>query len=245
MTTSATPAIYWTRIRHVRAEPVRHAFEYRSYSWFVDLDELPRTPWWLRPFAGFRAEDHLDAPGADLRDRVDAFLVARGVDLHGGRVTALLNARVLGYVFNPLSLYWCHDDTGALRCVLAEVHNTYGQRHCYLVYPDDRGNAHVDKRFYVSPFHDVTGRYAMHCPEPHRDLTVSVVLHRDGHAPFAATMRGRRHPATPASLLRAQLRAPLAPLMVSVRIRLQGITLWARGVPVTARPDDRRQERVR
>ncbi|MDJ0429145.1 DUF1365 family protein, partial [Rhodococcus fascians] len=69
-----------------------------------------------------------------------------------GTVTALLNARVLGYVFNPLSVYWCHDVDGSLRCVIAEVHNTYGQRHSYLIRPDGSDRAEVDKQFYVSPF---------------------------------------------------------------------------------------------
>lgn len=193
------PAIYSTRIRHARTEPVRNTFEYSSYSWYVDVDDLPRLPRWLRPFARFRAEDHFEAnlaTGDDtLRTRVDAFLAARGVDLRGGRVTSLLNARVLGYVFNPLSVYWCHGTDGNLRCVIAEVHNTYGQRHAYLIRPDGSDRAEVDKQFYVSPFNDVGGRYDMRFPEPGDTLSLNVVLHRDGHAPFTATVRGKRQPA--------------------------------------------------
>ncbi|MBC2640117.1 MULTISPECIES: DUF1365 family protein [unclassified Rhodococcus (in: high G+C Gram-positive bacteria)] len=242
------PAIYSTRIRHARTEPVRNTFEYSSYSWYVDVDDLPRLPRWLRPFARFRAEDHFEAnlaTGDDtLRTRVDAFLAARGVDLRGGRVTSLLNARVLGYVFNPLSVYWCHGTDGNLRCVIAEVHNTYGQRHAYLIRPDGSDRAEVDKQFYVSPFNDVGGRYDMRFPEPGDTLSLNVVLHRDGHAPFTATVRGKRQPATRRTVLRTQLRTPLAPLVVSARIRIQGITLWARGLPVMARPDGRQKETV-
>lgn len=242
------PAIYSTRIRHARTEPVRNTFEYTSYSWYVDVDDLPRLPGWLRPFARFRAEDHFEANlVADedtLRTRVDAFLAAHGVDLRGGRVTALLNARVLGYVFNPLSVYWCHDTDGSLRCVIAEVHNTYGQRHAYLIRPDGSDRAEVDKQFYVSPFNDVSGRYDMRFPEPGDTLSLNVVLHRGGHAPFTATVHGTRRPATRRTVLRTQLRTPLAPLVVSARIRIQGITLWARGLPVMARPDGRQKETV-
>ncbi|MEV0945022.1 DUF1365 family protein [Rhodococcus sp. NPDC049939] len=241
-----SPAIYSTRIRHSRLEPVRNSFEYTSYNWFVDLDALPRLPRWLRPFARFRAEDHLE-PCSDgtpdtLRRRIDAFLIAHDVDLRGGRVTALLNARVLGYVFNPLSVYWCHGLDGNLRCVVAEVHNTYGQRHSYLIEPDADARAEVDKQFYVSPFNDVSGRYDMRLPEPNATLALSVVLNRGGHAPFTASVRGTRQTPTVRTILRTQLRFPLAPLVVSARIRIQGITLWARGLPVMDRSGHQKEK---
>ena len=78
----------------------------------------------------------------------------------------LAHARVLGYVFNPLTVFWCHRADGALACVVAEVHNTYRQRHAYLLRTDDRGRAQVPKRFYVSPFYPVDGGYRMCLPEP-------------------------------------------------------------------------------
>ena len=92
------------------------------------------------------------------------FLAARGVDLGGGRVTMLAQARVFGYVFNPLTVYWCHRPDGTLACVVAEVHNTYRQRHAYLL--ARRSGAEVPKQFYVSPFYPVDGRYRMSLPEP-------------------------------------------------------------------------------
>lgn len=237
-----TPSLYRTRIRHTRRTPIRHGFEYRSYSWFVDLDDLPRLPLWLRPFARFDPADHFDdpRPWGSLRDALDAYLAEHGVDLRGGRVTALLNARVLGYVFNPLSLFWCHDDTGALVCVVAEVHNTYGGRHCYLMRTDSAGRAEVDKTFYVSPFNPVDGRYRLSVPEPGEELKVAVVLHRDGSVPFTATMRGRARRATAATVAAAQLTNPLAPLVVSARIRRQGIALWLRRLPLVPRPTGHR-----
>ncbi len=105
------PALYRTRITHLRRAPVHHYFEHRSYSWYVDVDDLPQLPRWLRPFARIDARGPLRRrTGADtLRARIDAFLASRGVELPGGTITALLQARVLGYVYNPLSLYWCHD----------------------------------------------------------------------------------------------------------------------------------------
>src|SRR3954468_6912529 len=112
-----TNALYRTRITHLRRAPVHHDFEHRSYSWFVDVDALPRLPRWLQPFARFDAGDHLwEADDDTLRGRVEAFLASKGVDLPGGKITALMHGRVLGYVFNPLSIYWCHDAKGVLRC---------------------------------------------------------------------------------------------------------------------------------
>ncbi|HSO90776.1 MAG TPA: DUF1365 family protein, partial [Arthrobacter sp.] len=144
---SATAAIYRTSIAHVRRTPLKNAFTYRSYSWYVDVDRLPALPRLLRPLAGFSVADHLGDPDGTLRGNVEAFLATRGIDLDGGRITMLASARVFGHVFNPLSLFWCHNAAGELRCVLAEVHNTYGERHCYLLETDDAGRASVPKAF--------------------------------------------------------------------------------------------------
>ncbi len=130
------------------------------------------------------------------------------MDLQGGSVTALLQARVLGYVFNPLSLYWCHDAGGTLRFVVAEVRNTYGQRHALST--PAHGRAHVAKRMYVSPFNAVDGHYRVLAPEPAEHVDVTISLHRQGHPAFVATLRGDRRVASTAEIMRLQLAAPLA-----------------------------------
>ncbi|UKA52664.1 DUF1365 domain-containing protein [Arthrobacter sp. FW305-BF8] len=237
-------AIYRTRIRHVRRDPLKNAFTYRSYSWYVDVDDLPELPWWLRPLAGFHARDHLGDPAASIRENVDRFLAVNGEEPDGGVVTMLANARVLGHVFNPITIFWCHRADGALRAVIAEVHNTYGERHCYLLHPDGAGRARTDKEFFVSPFNEVDGSYRMSLPEPAGELSVAVVLERAGRKPFTATMTGLRRPATAGSILAAAAAVPLAPLRLGLQIRWQGIKLWARGLPITNRPDHRAQEAV-
>ena len=241
---SATAAIYRTSIAHVRRTPLKNAFTYRSYSWYVDVDRLPALPGLLRPLAGFRVADHLGDPDGTLRGNVEAFLATRGIDLGGGPITMLASARVFGHVFNPLSLFWCHDAAGELRCVLAEVHNTYGERHCYLLETDGAGRASVPKAFYVSPFNDVEGQYRMKLPEPGDRLAVSIVLEREGQQPFVASMDGERRDATVRNILAAALAVPLAPLRVSVQIRWQGIKLWARRLPLIKRPHHPSQEAV-
>jgi DUF1365 family protein len=240
-----TTALYRTRITHLRRAPVHHYFEHRGYSWYVDVDELPRLPRWLRPFARFDARDHLDGrPNDTLRQRIDAFLAQRGIDLGGGRITALMQARVLGYVFNPLSLYWCHDSDGVLRHIIAEVHNTYGERHAYLLPPDGNRPVMVRKKLYVSPFNAVDGYYLVRAPLPDNELDVRISLHRDNQPAFVATLRGTRRPARNGELVWLQVAAPMAPLMGALGIRVQGITLWLRRVPVVPRTETAEKERV-
>lgn len=229
------PSIYRTTITHSRRVPVRHSFEYRSYSWYVDVDDLPKLAWWARPFARFRADDHFAGPPpGSLRNRLDAFFADRGVTAPDGRITALLQARVAGYVFNPLSVFWCHDRDGVLRYVVAEVHNTYGQRHAYLLPPAELPVV-TAKTFYVSPFNAVDGYYVVHAPRPDSDVDITVSLHRGHRMVFVANMRGARRPATAREVATMQLVSPLAPLVVATRIRIQGVKLWLRRVPVVPR----------
>ncbi|HET9081260.1 MAG TPA: DUF1365 domain-containing protein [Trebonia sp.] len=233
---AAGAVLYECRVFHVRLAPLRHAFSYRTYQWLVDLDDLPRPRGPLRLLAGFRAADHLGDPAGTIRANVDRFLHARGVDLGGGQVLMLAHARVLGYVFNPLTVYWCHRADGTLACVIAEVHNTYGERHAYLVRTDERGRAQVGKEFYVSPFHPVDGSYRMTLPRPAQRLALNVTLTRPNGHKFAASVRGTASPATRPALLRAAARHPWSTVMVAARIRWQGVRLHVRGLRPVPRP---------
>ena len=241
---AAGAALYECRIVHVRQAPLRHAFSYRSYLWLVDLDQLPRPGGWASLLAGFCGRDHLGAPGRTIRANVDEFLRARDVDLGGGQVLMLAHARVLGYVFNPLTLYWCHHADGTLACVIAEVHNTYHQRHAYLVRTDDQGRARVGKELYVSPYHPVDGWYQMSLPRPAERLSVGITLNRPNGDRFVASVRGTAAPATRLALVRAAARHPCSTVLVSARIRWQGIRLYARGLRPAPRPARSPQEGV-
>jgi uncharacterized protein len=239
----AATRLYATTIRHARTAPLRYGFEHRSYTWFVDLDALPRLgP--LSPLARFEARDHLGAPDASLRANLDTFLAAHDVDLEGGRITMLANARVLGYVFNPISLFWCHGRDGDLECVVVEVHNTYGERHAYFVRTDAQHRASTDKALYVSPFHDVSGYYDLVLPEPDAAAHASVILRRPGQPPFVATLVGTALPATVGTVVRASLARPLEPLAIRARITAHGVRLWLRRLPVQPRPTHPPQEAV-
>ncbi|MFE2459221.1 DUF1365 domain-containing protein [Streptomyces sp. NPDC059402] len=241
---TARPGLYPCEIGHIRLDPIRYTLRHRTYMWLVDVDHLPVLPLPLRPLAGFRARDHFTGDAPSPRAGLERFLASRGVDLAGGRVLMLTHARVLGHVFNPLTLYWCHGPDGTPRCVVAEVHNTYGERHTYLLDPDEAGVAHVDKDFYVSPFFPVDGAYRMRLPLPADRLDLTVRLDRPGARPFTATVRGTRREATPAALLRLALRHPLSTLAVSAGIRRHGIRLHLRGLPVQPRPSHRTTEKA-
>jgi DUF1365 family protein len=232
----AAPALYRVVVRHTRREPVVNRFRYRSYLWLIDVDRPPRLPRALAPFARFPAADHVGDPAASLRANVEACLGRHGLPAPA-RVLMLAGGRTLGYAFDPISLFWCYRPDGGLSAVIAEVHNTYGARHAYLLRPDASGRAETPKALYVSPFYDVSGRYRISVPEPGRCLRVAVTLHRPGAAPFVATLTGRRIPATTPALLRLLLRYPLAPLRVRARIWMQGVRLWGRGLRPVPRPE--------
>ncbi|MFJ9121872.1 DUF1365 domain-containing protein [Streptomyces sp. NPDC102394] len=237
----AVPALYSCTIAHVRTAPRRYALRHRTYLWLIDPDRPPRLPRPLRVLARFDPRDHFTGDAPSIRAGLDAFLAGHGIGLDGGRVLMLTHARVFGHVFNPLTLYWCHGPAGDLRCVVAEVHNTYGGRHCYLLRPDATGSARTAKEFYVSPFFPVDGAYRMRLPRPGPRLDLTVHLDREGGRAFTATVRGSRRAATVRTLLRLALRHPWSTLAVTAAIRAHGIRLYLRGLPVQPRPRHHRE----
>ncbi|MEU8221026.1 DUF1365 domain-containing protein [Kribbella sp. NPDC048915] len=234
------PAIVTGFVRHGRSMPTRHSFRYRVYQWLIDLDDVPRLPWYLRPLARFDARDHLAGRGPTLKADLQRYLASQGVE-YDGRVLMLTNARVLGHVFDPLTVYWCLDSP----YVVAEVHNTYGERHVYLLTPDANGTAETAKQFYVSPFNDVSGRYELQFHLDSDHVRVQVSLARGGRTVFGASFDGVPRPASRRAVLTAALRMPLMSQRVSALIRLHGVWLWGRRLPVMPRPQHQVQEGLR
>ena len=224
-----TPAIYRTEISHTRRRPWKRSFTHRSHTWLVDVDDLPDH----RPLGfargTFEARDHLGEPDRTLRENVETFLAAHDVHLHpAGRILMCAQPRAFGYCFNPISVFWCLDPRGRLEATVVEVHNTYGDRHAYLVHPDEQGRARTDKAMYVSPFHGTDGHYELAVPVPGERLSVAVTLQAE-ETRFSASMTGHR---SDTSATRA---APEA-LRGSLLIRAHGIWLWLRRLPVRPRP---------
>ena len=239
------PAVVAGTVTHARMGPVARAFRHRVYQWLVDLDALPTQPWYLKPFAGFSAADHLGDPNRSIKANVANFLALHDVRLgERGRVVMLANARVLGHVFDPISVFWCFDSLGTLACIVTEVHNTYGERHAYLLHPDASGRASAEKSLYVSPFFDVSGRYELRFALSPTHVSSTVALRRDGAVAFSATFSGTPVLASPAAVVGQLLRHPLMPQRVSALIRLHGVNMWLRRFPVQLRPSHRPQKGV-
>lgn len=220
-----TPQVYRTTITHTRRTPLKHRFSLRSRFWLVDLDDLPDHG----PLGRFEARDHLGDPDRTIRQNVEAFLAREGVVVSGGKVLMAANARALGYCFNPISVFWCFDSSGVLAATVVEVHNTYGDRHAYLVHPDAAGRALVGKEMYVSPFHGVDGHYELVVPVPGEELRICVRLVTDSGEVFDASLHGRTTREGP-------LRAAPAAIRGALLIRMHGVWLWARRLRVRPRP---------
>ena len=229
------PALAEGGVTHDRRVPLRHRFHYRVYQWLVDVDQPPCLPVWLRPFASFRSADHLGAPDRTIRSNLEDFCGQRGIDVRGGRILMLANARVLGHVFDPLSVFWCLDDESRVRCVVAEVHNTYGERHAYLLDVDAAGRASTDKAFYVSPFFTVDGSYDLRFLLDSRRVATTVRLRQSERTVFSAAFSGTLRPATPTRLVSVLVRRPFMTQRVSLLIRAHGVWLWLRRLPVAPR----------
>ena len=232
------PAYVRAHVTHRRSRPFSYAFGTSTPMWLVDVsDPNAAFPRWMRWLASMRSEDHLAAAdGRPLAEKVRGHLHAERVGWTADRVLMLANARSFGYVFDPLTTYFCFDTAGSLEGVLAEVHNTHGERHCYTL-DVVRGSARVDKEFYVSPFFAVEGRYDIRTRVTGSTVAVGISLTQGARTVFTAAVHGDLEPATRRRVLRAVARNPLPSHRVTALIRWHGIRLWLRRLPVVARPD--------
>jgi uncharacterized protein len=243
------PAVYRCRLTHSRLGGVRHSFGHTVYLWLTDVDDLPSLRWPLTRLARFDSRDHLGAPGQSLRANLDAFLAAHGIALAGGRALMLAQPRGLGYAFDPVTFFFCYDGQDNPACVVAEVRNTFGERHCYLIRPDTDGDP-VPKQLYVSPFYPADGYYRMRLALGETELTAAITLYRPSRArgqeqppggtgwrpALTAVLEGRRVRA-PASLARSLLRPGrvLGAYRTIALIHWQAWRLRARGVTAARR----------
>jgi hypothetical protein len=232
-------------VTHARQAPLNNRFRYRTGAWLVDLDQVPRLPRGLRWLAAFDAKDHLGEPTGSLRDNLAALLADHDIDVARGRIMMLANARALGHAFNSISVHWCYAADDTLVAVVAEVHNTYGDRHAYVLRPGTGGRVDsvLEKAMYVSPFNPVEVSYRIAVSPPTERVSVTVTLTRAGQPPFVATLQGTRR------RQRAVLAAAVATAMTSARvsglIRYRGVRLYLRGLRVEPRPIHARQEALR
>lgn len=233
--TLTLPALVRGRVKHDRLTPFRHSFRYRAHEWLVDVDAPDAAPHGLRWLGSIQARDHIGPDHRSLGANIRDFLAGQGVDWSAHRLLMLANARTLGYVFDPLSVIWCFDSEDRLEGVVAEVHNTYGERHAYVLDLDDRGRGYADKTFYVSPFLGVFGNYELRFVLDGDRVGSFVTLRQQGTVVFTASFTGTAVPLTTRRLLASACTQPFMPQRVALLIRLHGVWLWVRRLPVVRR----------
>jgi len=250
MSMSAVAQIGFGQVRHTRLRPRRHAFAYDTYFLMLPMRQLYDTRAMgalaiNRPgLIGFHDRDHGDGRGPERGGALAwllHMLAEHGVDDIDGEVWLHTYPRVLGYTFKPVSFWYAHRADGRLRAVVAEVNNTFGERHCYLLDAPRYGTEQVaDKCFHVSPFCRVEGRYRfrfMRTSQAGQDRTVVRVDHDDAQGPLLQTsVSGTLHVASAAAVRRALWRYPAMTLMVMARIHWQALRLWLKRTGFISKP---------
>jgi DUF1365 family protein len=250
--TGSRHRVYFTRVMHRRLFPVAYRFVYRVFSLLLDLDALDRLGTRLLSVGrfnllSFHPRDHGPRDGSPLRRWAERILAERGITLDGGPILLLCMPRILGYGFNPLSLWYCHHRDGRLRAILAEVNNTFGEHHVYLL--ADAGRP-IDwplrqesvKCFHVSPLIGMEARYQFRLSEPGDRLAVLIREYQDDRLMLVATQTGPGEPLNDRALLRALARTPLMTFKVMVAIHWQALKIWLRGAKFFPKPEPPRHE---
>jgi DUF1365 family protein len=244
-------ALYLGTLRHRRHHPTAHEFRYSLFMVLLDIDRIAEAMGvsWLtgynrRRWAAFDDRDHIGDPARPLRERVQASARRAGVDLPDGPIHLLTHLRYAGYVFNPISFYYCYDRGGRLCRVLADVRNTYGGRQNYWLTPldgrDQRMRAVAAKSLYVSPFmvFDVAYEFVLTPPDDtlvaHMNVLPDVNVRRTPI--FDATLTLRRQPWTSRSLRGVLLRHPLMTAKVIAAIHWEALRLRLKGLPTVPMP---------
>ncbi|MGH7899338.1 MAG: DUF1365 domain-containing protein [Candidatus Binatia bacterium] len=251
-------ALYTGYLSHRRTRPVEHEFRYAVSAYYLDLDELGHLARSLRLFglnrpnlASFYDRDHMDGRPGSTKHKVLSYLASQGIELAGGRVYLLTQLRLLHYVFNPVSFYYCHDAAGILRAVVAEVDNTFGERHLYLL--DERSRLadasrpesrryRAAKRMHVSPFVSMDAVYDFRFAPVGERLSVFIGEQEHGREFFEAHLWGHRRTLDARGLAYALVRYPLLNWKVVFAIHWHALRLYWKGVPFHRQPAPSREQ---
>ena len=240
-------ALYRGMVVHRRLRPVEHQLRYALPMLLLDLDELPSLARDLRLFShnrfnlfSFDDGDHLSGAGGGLRRQIEDHLARAGISASGA-IRVLCMPRVLGFAFNPLSVFFCHAADGSIAAMLYEVNNTFGQRHSYLLpaapQADGSHRHHCAKHFHVSPFLAMDMHYHFHLTPPGEGAFLGVEA-RQGDLPvLSAWFSGTRRVLTDRNLCRLFLRFPLLALQVLASIHWEALKLWGKGLRPLRRPE--------
>ena len=247
MTAQALAMIGTGEVRHRRLRPVENAFAYRTYFLMLPmrrLRELPCAALARNRFGllAFHDRDH-GAGGDDALAWLDDLLRAEGIADANGEIWLQTYPRVLGYVFKPVSFWFCERADGSLAAVVVEVNNTFGERHCYLLAGEQLAygrDLQARKVFHVSPFSHIVGGYRFRFMRSHSaggERCVARIDHEDADGALLQTsLSGRLAPLTPASVRAAFFGLPLMSFGVIARIHWQALRVWVKRVPYVKKP---------
>lgn len=232
--------LYTGSVMHRRYKGREHDFRYRVFWGLFDLDELSLLSRRLWFFSHNKANlfslhdrDHGNGTGASLREQAAALLRENGISIGAGKIFLFIMPRTLGYSFNPLSLYFCHDEAGALAAVIYEVHNTFGGRHSYVMAVDGRADLirHTcAKDFYVSPFLPMGLEYRFRVSPPDERVAVAIGVHEAGQRVFDAALAGKRRPFGDLALIRLFFAIPWVTAKVILAIHIEAVRLRLKGI---------------
>lgn len=246
--TTSNSCLYTGTVMHRRFKPKQHRLSYRVFWALLDLDELPALARKLRLFSregfnlfGFYNADHGDGSATPLRTQVEAHLTKTGIDLDGGSIRLLCMPRLLGFAFNPISVYYCYHRDGRLTALLYEVHNTFGERHSYLIPVEDGASTEpleqrCLKAFYVSPFMDMDISYTFRLQPPAERIALVIDGADSQGRVITASLAGERRELTDGALLASFAAFPLLTLKVVAGIHWEALKLWIKGMRLRPRP---------
>lgn len=245
----STPhTLYRSVLTHRRFDAHAHRLRFTGFRLLLDLDRLAELPrrgvaYNRRGWLSFRDEDHGARDGRALREWIVTGLLRHGIScLPEWRIHLLAYPRVFGYGFNPLSLWYVRDDEDRARALLAEVHNTFGESHGYLLHGNGRPlswplRARVPKVFHVSPFFSLDGSYVFHLSPPTDSYTISIrLLDPEGRTRLLAQETGEIVPLDPRHLRRLALSPPFLAHRMMFTIHWRALTLFLRGAPFHHKP---------
>ncbi len=238
-------AVYVGSVMHRRFGQRQHHFRYRAFWLLLDLDEVPELARSTRLFSCNRLNllslhdcDHGDGSAMSIRGQITALLRESGVDAAIARIELFCMPRTLGYVFNPLSIYFCRRPDNGLAAIVYQVHNTFGERHSYVIPVQENGSVvrqQCQKVFYVSPFMDMNLRYHFRITQPGDHISLAIRAHNGQRPAMVAVLSAQRREFSDATLLSSLVSMGAVTLKVTAAIHWEALRLWLKRIGLRPR----------
>lgn len=248
MNQPAASCLYECTVMHRRLHPKPHEFVYRIFLFLLDLDEIPALTCAVPIFSAeepnfysLRNEDYFQFHSRGLRANLETFLQTQNIAERPARIRLLTLPRMLGYTFNPISIFFCFDEEDRPLTSVVQVGNTFGELKPYLVPLDESGNGfhiRVPKNYYVSPFSPLDVAFDFRFKNPGQILHIAIDNYQGDQKTLVSTLTGKRTELTTSNLTRLTLAFPLVTLKIIFLIHWEALRLWLKGIPFIMKEDD-------